>query len=238
MTTASSFPAGTKPSTTDLLLFPSFKRINGLSNDRDTLSTFATAFLKARRLHPFHNDLTPEQKNVLARDESVAASLPPTASITTPTILICGHGGRDQRCGVMGPLLRDEFRKQLEKKGMQGEVGLISHIGGHKYAGNVIIYLPPTSSTTIGQTPASSSTDVDVQENALAGSGIWYGRVDSSNVEGIVEETLVQGRIIADLFRGGITKEGANLGRSLEEQIAKEKGDDSGLKLKPRARGS
>ncbi|KAF2121212.1 Sucrase/ferredoxin-like-domain-containing protein [Lophiotrema nucula] len=236
MATASSFPAATKPSTTDLLLFPSFKRINGLSNDRDTLSTFATAFLKAKRLHPFHNDLAPEQQKVLMRDDSVASSLPPTTPITTPTILICGHGGRDQRCGVMGPILRDEFRKQLEKKGIQGDVGLISHIGGHKYAGNAILYLPPTSSKAISQTPASSSTDVDVQETGLAGSGIWYGRVDPLHVEGIVEETIVSGRIIADLFRGGITKEGANLGRMLEEQMAKEKGEDGGLKLKPKAR--
>ena len=237
MATASSFPAAAKPSTTDVLLFPSFKRFNGLSNDRETLSTFATAFLKAKRLHPFHNELAAEQKQVLLRDESVASSLPQTTPITTPTILICGHGGRDQRCGTLGPILRDEFRKQLEIKGIQGDVGLISHIGGHKYAGNVIIYMPPTSETTTARTPASSTTDIDVEKNSLAGSGIWYGRVDPSNVEGIIEETIMKNRIIADLFRGGITQNGANLGRMLEEQIGKAKGDDGALKLKPRARG-
>lgn len=96
---------------------------------------------------------------------------------------------------------------------------MISHIGGHKFAGNVIIYLPPTLS-----------------DNGLKGSGIWYGRVDPDKVEGIVQETIVQGRVIADLFRGGITQNGPNLGRLLEAQMQKERGDEGGLRLKPRAR--
>ena len=75
-----------------------------------------------------------------------------------------------------------------EKPGVR--VGLISHVGGHRFAGNVIVYIPPSVTT-----------------NRLAGKGIWYGRVKPGHVEGIVEETIVKGRVIGELFRGGIDKE-------------------------------
>lgn len=141
-------------------------------------------------------------------------------------VLICGHGGRDVRCGVMGPVLRDEFEDKLAKvpsrlevrKGavripehsldealpaVEGpvtggstktgvRVGLISHIGGHKFAGNVIIYIPPGLKLE------------DQSPHPLAGHGIWYGRVEPRHVEGIVAETVVKGNVVKDMFRGGI----------------------------------
>ncbi|KAG9501170.1 hypothetical protein J7337_006854 [Fusarium musae] len=120
----------------------------------------------------------------------------------------------------MAPVLQTEFEDKLEmegfdvlhgpvqvnlgdKQGIQGEigegkttarVGLISHIGGHKFAGNVIIYLPPD--LKMGDAP-----------HPLAGCGIWYGRVDPKNVEGIVKETILKGNVVADMFRGGIDAE-------------------------------
>lgn len=66
-------------------------------------------------------------------------------------------------------------------------VGMISHVGGHKFAGNVIIYIPPS-----------------FESNALAGKGIWYGRVEPQHVEGIVAKTILDGKVIKDHFRGGI----------------------------------
>jgi (2Fe-2S) ferredoxin len=86
----------------------------------------------------------------------------------------------------------------------------------------VIIYLPPS-----------------LRENALKGTGIWYGRVGPENVEGVVEETVVQGRVVVELLRGGITVEGGNVGRMVEAQLARERGEDGdgGLRLKARARG-
>ncbi|KIY72992.1 hypothetical protein CYLTODRAFT_417503 [Cylindrobasidium torrendii FP15055 ss-10] len=55
----------------------------------------------------------------------------------------------------------------------------ISHIGGHKYAGNVIIYTPQ-------------------------GAGVWYGRVTTHEVDAIVEQTIVGGQILPSLLRGGV----------------------------------
>ncbi|KAG9030350.1 hypothetical protein FRB95_004005 [Tulasnella sp. JGI-2019a] len=53
-----------------------------------------------------------------------------------------------------------------------------SHTGGHKFAGNIIIYFPN-------------------------GTGVWYGRVSSHEV-GAVTKTITEGRIFPTLLRGGI----------------------------------
>ena len=154
-------------------------------------------------------------------------------------VFICGHRGRDVRCGILGPVLRDEFRSVLASNGIGVEepgeankpddgtyyrrnyvstpqlgerlekneedsisdpgslarVGLISHIGGHKFAGNVIVYLP-------------TEMKMGGQAHPLAGCGIWYGRVEPKHVEGIVKETILGGQVIKDMFRGGIRKGG------------------------------
>lgn len=140
-------------------------------------------------------------------------------------VLVCGHGGRDQRCGIFGPLLQSEFEKRLPASGVEvlsgpvmaevpnavelagdasgrahsARVGLISHIGGHKFAGNIIIYLPPNMKTSEGGI------------NPLAGHGIWYGRVEPKHVDGIVAETILKGNVIEELFRGGIKQDGTIL---------------------------
>lgn len=150
--------------------------------------------------------------------------LPGVQDVKDIVVLICGHGGRDMRCGVLGPVLRDEFKTQLSNSQIQvlkgpvevstssvqqiessstaegtsvgARVGLISHIGGHKFAGNVILYIPPGAKTGEGK------------ENPLAGCGVWYGRVEPKHVEGIVRETVLGGRVIEVLFRGGIRQGG------------------------------
>ena len=143
-------------------------------------------------------------------------------------VLICGHGGRDARCGVIGPVLKHNFERVLEMQdigvrngpvvvrgpkeqegrkllgeeekavqpGETARVGLISHIGGHKFAGNVILYVPPGMKLADGK------------DNPLAGCGIWYGRVEPKHVDGIVKETVLGGKVIEDLFRGGIRQGG------------------------------
>ncbi|KXN87889.1 Altered inheritance of mitochondria protein 32 [Leucoagaricus sp. SymC.cos] len=55
----------------------------------------------------------------------------------------------------------------------------VSHIGGHKYAGNCIIYTPQ-------------------------GAGVWYGRVTPHDVESIVENTIIDGLVLPPLLRGGL----------------------------------
>lgn len=134
-----------------------------------------------------------------------------TMSIEEVFVLICGHAGRDKRCGVMGPLLQTEFETRLPSKGFEVlddpisldadaieapadtenkpsvRVGLISHIGGHAFAGNVIIYVPATAR---------------YKAHPLAGLGVWYGRVEPRHVEGIIQRTIREGVVIEELLRG------------------------------------
>lgn len=129
----------------------------------------------------------------------------------SPTVLICGHGGRDMRCGVMAPALETEFQRILQSHGFtsagsdstivdgpnHANIGLISHVGGHKYAGNVIVYIPP-----------EMKMGASAEPHPLAGKGIWYGRVEPKHVRGIVNETILSGRVFTDHFRGGIDRNG------------------------------
>ena len=147
--------------------------------------------------------------------ESAATSTQFTPrSVTTPVVLICGHGTRDQRCGIYGTILRDHFKHLPSTTTLSHpaqpstpHIALISHIGGHAFAGNVIIYIPP------GYIPPQTAEghEGEGQMNKLAGSGIWYGRVEPDSVCDIVRETIVGGRILEPLFRGGIDRNGMPL---------------------------
>ncbi|GAO52216.1 hypothetical protein G7K_6299-t1 [Saitoella complicata NRRL Y-17804] len=106
-------------------------------------------------------------------------------------VLICSHRKRDKRCGITAPYLRNEFERSLRSHNLwrdpddsrpNGGVGVffVSHIGGHKFAGNVIIY------------------------RKEKGEGIWYGKVEPCHVERIVEETVVSGMVFEGLLRGGV----------------------------------
>lgn len=59
-------------------------------------------------------------------------------------------------------------------------VGLfkVSHVGGHKFAGNVIIHFP-------------------------SGASVCYGRVSAREVPAIVQQTIKHGRVLPELLRGG-----------------------------------
>ncbi len=68
-----------------------------------------------------------------------------------------------------------------------GQVGIfrISHLGGHRYAGVMIICFP-------------------------SGAQLYYGRVSPHEVERLVEETILGGKVLAGLLRAGgnVVKEG------------------------------
>ncbi|KAK7207130.1 actin patches distal protein 1 [Myxozyma melibiosi] len=103
-----------------------------------------------------------------------------------PIIAICGHTSRDMRCGIVGPMLKAEFEQVLGAKGLLYDsttdkgvkVAIVSHVGGHVYAGNVIIF-------------------------DGRGNSIWYGLVQPKHVQGIVKQTIERKQIIRPLYRGG-----------------------------------
>jgi len=57
-------------------------------------------------------------------------------------VFVCTHKMRDKRCGVLGLILAEQFQKSLRDRQLDGKVTVrkISHVGGHKYAGNIILY--------------------------------------------------------------------------------------------------
>jgi (2Fe-2S) ferredoxin len=198
--------------TTSAYVLPSFKYVPVIS--RDAVEALVKGFLLPERLNHAHKGLSQLHKDQLTRHEGFQGEFPGVRDVEDVLVLICGHGGRDVRCGVLGPLLQEEFEKNIpaaaglellqgavsleageKSKDLGVRVGLCSHIGGHKFAGNVIIYVPPRAKLPSGE------------QHPLRGMGIWYGRVEPKHVEGIVRETLVGGKVIQEFFRGGVQKD-------------------------------
>lgn len=222
---AASIPRRKEVQTTSAYLFPSFKYIPFLPRvSFDSVQALVKGYLLPTNLNHAHDNLSPIHRDRLLRNTAYQSLLFGVQDVEDIMILICGHGGRDGRCGVMGPVLEDEFKRVMPREGielLQGPVpvnersdgswsaidgpaaggptartGLISHIGGHKFAGNVIIYIPKNAKT------------ISAEAHPLAGCGIWYGRVEPKHVEGIVTQTVLNGAVFEDLFRGGISQNG------------------------------
>ncbi|XP_060191580.1 altered inheritance of mitochondria protein 32-like [Lycium barbarum] len=104
-------------------------------------------------------------------------------SLSGSYVFVCAHNNRDRRCGVCGPILIEEFSKAIESKGLKDKVHVTacSHIGGHKYAGNVIIF--------------SSGKDGEIV-------GHWYGYVTPNDVPVLLDEHIGEGKVIERLWRG------------------------------------
>ncbi|XP_058211336.1 altered inheritance of mitochondria protein 32-like [Rhododendron vialii] len=65
-------------------------------------------------------------------------------------VFICAHANRDKRCGVCGPVLIEKFEEEIETRGLKDQVFVraCSHIRGHRYAGNIIIFSPDAEGKT------------------------------------------------------------------------------------------
>jgi len=100
-------------------------------------------------------------------------------------IFVCVHVNRDLHCGVCGPPLIEHFAAVLRERGLASTVTVqgTSHVGGHRFAGNVLIYPD----------------------------GDWYGYVTPDDVPRIVDQHIIKGEILVDLWRG-------RLGMTPEEQ--------------------
>lgn len=223
----SSVPRQAELQSSSVYLLPSFTYVPFLPRlSFDAVEALAQGFLLPERLHPAHDGLlSPIHRDRLTRQPAVRSLLYGVRDpIPDVLVLICGHGGRDARCGIVGPVLQAAFERELGRVGIRVEqgpveidfptgssppptnpaalstpsarVGLISHIGGHKFAGNVIVYMPPTLKAADSLSP-----------HPLAGYGVWYGRIEPQHVEGIVKETILQGRVVEDHFRGAINQQ-------------------------------
>ena len=57
-------------------------------------------------------------------------------------IFVCSDANTDKRCGYCGPRLATAFKEKLAELSLSDSVKVVktSHVGGHKYAGNVIVF--------------------------------------------------------------------------------------------------
>ncbi|GKD63800.1 probable amino acid permease 7 isoform X1 [Tanacetum coccineum] len=89
--------------------------------------------LKESNVHSFVEDVFVNGKPwASGTEEKVAASY----------VFVCAHNSRDKRCGVCGPPLIEKFNEEIGVRGLKDQVfvSACSHVGGHKYSGNLTIY--------------------------------------------------------------------------------------------------
>lgn len=169
---------GTETSNGDVLIFPDM--------------------IRYRRLTHFDVDTFVEE--VLVKDGEWRPGTPETLKVSY--VFVCSHGSRDRRCGVCGPALISRFKDEIEFYGLQSKVSVspCSHIGGHKYAGNVIIF--------------RSNLNGEV-------TGHWYGYVTPEDVPVLLEQHVVKGEIVDWLWRGqmGLSEEEQKKSQELRLQL-------------------
>jgi len=104
--------------------------------------------------------------------------------LNTIHVFVCCHASHDNRCGECGGPIYQEFQKAIQAASLKDKISVhrCSHIGGHKFAGNVIVF--------------------------NKGNGDWYGNLKSSHVP-IILNNIQKGEIAYDFWRGrmGLTKD-------------------------------
>lgn len=143
-------------------------------------------------------------------------------------ILVCSQATRDARCGQSAPLLRKELERHLRPLGLYrdlsderpGGVGIyfISHVGGHKYSANMMIYRKATPKRTMTEQASAGTGAImnsgtcerskDIVEGEAA-QCIWLARVRPEDCENIIRYTVLQGKVVKPerQLRGGFDRE-------------------------------
>ncbi|KAK6149422.1 hypothetical protein DH2020_016947 [Rehmannia glutinosa] len=167
---------GTETSNGDVLIFPDM--------------------IRYRRLTHFDVDTFVEE--VLVKDGEWLPGSP--EALRGWYIFVCCHGTRDRRCGVCGPSIISKFKYEIDSRGLQGKVAVspCSHIGGHKYAGNVIIFGPNIKKEVTGH---------------------WYGYVMPEDVPLLLEQHIGKGEIVDFLWRGQMGLSEEDQKKSLEQRV-------------------
>ncbi|BGP40817.1 hypothetical protein JCM10450v2_004820 [Rhodotorula kratochvilovae] len=128
--------------------------------------------------------------------ESTYLSLPPppSASLTSPStpssparthIFVCTHAMRDCRCGDLGEplyaaLVREAKRRKVGGELRDGEEGVriarVAHIGGHKWAGNALVYREGGACDWYGLLRADDAPKLLDYATSSSPSTPWYTR--------------------------------------------------------------
>jgi len=229
MLSASNIPTPTHSSDyakpTTVLLLPAFVIIENVTPR--SVNTLITEFID--RAPTNTTPLGP-----LTIPTSLSNPLPSAEQLTSrpsphrALILLCSQKTRDARCGQSAPLLRKEFERHLRLLGLSrdldderpGGVGIyfISHVGGHKYSANVMIYRRPDAfalddlerAKLAGEVcPMPSKTVPEEVIEQGAAQCIWLARVKPVDCENIVKFTVLQGKVVKPetQLRGGFDRQ-------------------------------
>ncbi|KAL8933379.1 MAG: hypothetical protein Q9211_005815 [Gyalolechia sp. 1 TL-2023] len=217
---------------TTILLLPSFTfienvtptsvpmliqhHINTAPTSTTPLSSVKPTVAPARIAEPL-----PTPTSVEDLDNSNLPQIPPVPSpfTTRPCphqylILLCSQRTRDARCGQSAPLLRREFERHLRPLGLYrdlhderpGGVGIyfISHVGGHKFSANVMVYRRTRSVGVDGVAGLAESGGMGEGSQC-----IWLARVRPEDCEGIVKFTVLKGKVVKPerQLRGGFDRD-------------------------------
>ncbi|KAK3210364.1 hypothetical protein GRF29_44g2472727 [Pseudopithomyces chartarum] len=241
---------------TSVLLLPSFQFIDNVTpaNTPDLIREYVDK--GPTNISPLNNPSFPPSTDAPAEPSTdsttvTAPAIPPTISSSGLTarpcphkylILMCSQKTRDARCGQSAPLLRKEFERHLAPLGLYrdlhderpGGVGIyfISHVGGHKFSANVMIYRSASAVERPKQLNGQSNgveesleklkveddkgqevvLDVNKAQkeegNGEAAQCIWLARVRPEDCENIVRYTILQGKVVKpkSQLRGGFDR--------------------------------
>ncbi|KAG6319780.1 hypothetical protein E4U44_006702 [Claviceps purpurea] len=164
----------------------------------------------------------------LAPPEKIPASLPLGLRMARcpqdAVVLLCSQRSRDARCGQSAPLLRKELERHLRPLGLHRDlhderpggvaIYLISHVGGHKYAANVIIYRRHNAFAALQgletglDAPERDSGLGEDDADVGAGQCIWLARVRPEHCENLVRYTILKGKLVKpeSQLRGGFDR--------------------------------
>lgn len=147
----------------DILLLPRYQCISNI-----TLNQLKESMIEDILKQYFHHEESFEIEN--------------TDTLHPSIILVCAHMQRDVRCGVIGQAILEEISnwKSNNESKLSNPIQsyACSHIGGHAFAGNLIIYP----------------------------SGDWYGRITPCLVQQLLDAHILQKKIIKKHYRGSIGK--------------------------------
>ncbi|ODQ47466.1 hypothetical protein PICMEDRAFT_71538 [Pichia membranifaciens NRRL Y-2026] len=157
----------------DVLILPWFVWIRGITKDNiDEVFTKIKQILQSEK-----NDDTVkgnQAENLISKLTNVEG-LVVTKDPNMSVILLCSHRTRDKKCGITAPIMKKEFDSQLRDLELYRDSGddrpggvkviFVNHVGGHKFAANVLIY-------------------------NKHGEFVWFARCTPLNVKFILNETV------------------------------------------------
>lgn len=162
----------------DILILPWFARVNGVTKDnaQEVFNLFEKVIKESPKGH----------EGKFLKENCSIEGLEITLDNNDVFILLCSHNTRDKKCGQTAPYMKKEFESHLSDHGLHRDpsddraggarVLFINHVGGHKFAANVLIY----------------------KRN---GEFVWFARCNPLNVKALVEETIIEGKIFKDNVR-------------------------------------